>query len=243
MQPRRDTFKTSYLTKTTPDRHGQQLTSLQKKKKKKKKSNPKHQVTNNISAEQRNDHFSTIAEKIVTSNPKNNSLDKLQEFCLSKNNQSKFDIPLMTMTEVYNALKYLKESGTRDPDGLDTKTLPLAAALITSTLTYVFNLCILKSTFHTAFKTAKVIHLYKSGDSANPSNHRPISIVSVLSKPLEKPINKHLLMHLDKYNLLHSNQSGFRKQHSCQTALTSLVDQWLTNIINNDEFNGVVFID
>ena len=205
-------------------------------------SNPKHQVTNNISAEQLNDHFSTIAEKIVTSNPENNSLDKFQEFCLSKNIQSKFDIPLMTVTEVCNAFKYLKQAGTRDLDGLDTKILRLAAPLITNTLTYVFNLCIMKSTFPTAFKMAKVIPLYKSGDSANPSNYIPISIVSVLSKPLEKHINKHLLMHLDKYNLLHPNQSGFRKKHSCQTALTSLIDQWLTNI-NNDEFNGVIFID
>ena len=89
---------------------------------------------------------------------------------------------------------------------------------------------------------AKVIPLYKSGDSANPSNYRPISIVSVLSKPLEKHINKHLLMHLDKYNLLHPNQSGFRRKHFCQTALTNLVHQWLTNI-NNDEFSGVIFID
>ena len=148
----------------------------------------------------------------------------------------------MTVTEVYNALKYLKQSGTRDLDGLDTKILRLAAPLITNTLTYVFSLCIMKITFPTAFKMAKVIPLYESGDSANPSNYRPISIVSVLSKPLEKHINKHLLMHLDKYNLLHPNQSGFRKKHSCQTALTSLVDQWLTNI-HNDEFNGVIFID
>ena len=205
-------------------------------------SNPKHQVSNNISAEQLNDHFSTIAEKIVTSNPKSDSLDKLQEFCLSKNIQSKFDIPLMTVTEVYNALKYLKQSGTRDLDGLDTKILRLGSPLITNTLTYVFNLCIMKNTFPIAFKMAKVIPLYKSGDSTNPSNYRPISIVSVLSKPLQKHINKHLLMHLDKYNILHSNQSGFRKKHSCETALASLVEQWLTNI-NNDEFNGVIFID
>ena len=148
----------------------------------------------------------------------------------------------MTVTEVYNALKYLKQSGTRDPDGLDTKILRLAAPLITNTLTYVFNLCKMKSTFLSAFKMTKVIPLYKSGDSANPSNYRPISIVSVLSKPLEKHINKNLLMHLDKHKLLHPNQFGFRKKHSCQTSLTSLVDQWLTNI-NNDEFNGVMFID
>ena len=183
-----------------------------------KTSNPKHQVTNNIPAEQLNDHFSTIAEKIVTSKTKSNSLDKLQEICLSKNIQSKFDIPLMTVTESYNALKYFKKkkkSGIRDLHGLDTKILRLAAPLITNTLIYVFNLCIMKSTFPTAFKMAKVIPLYKSGGSANPSNYRPISIVSVLSKPLEKLINKHLLMHLDKYNLLHPNQSDFRKKNSC----------------------------
>ena len=56
--------------------------------------------------------------------------------------------------------------------------------------------------------------------------------MSVLAKPLEKHINKHLLLHLDKYNLFHPSQSGFRKKHSCQTALTSLVEQWLSNINN-----------
>ena len=68
--------------------------------------------------------------------------------------------------------------------------------------------------------------------------------MSVLAKPLEKQINKHLLLHLNKYkyNLLHPSQSGFGKKHSCQTALTSLVEQWLSNI-NNDEFNGVIFVD
>ena len=84
--------------------------------------------------------------------------------------------------------------------------------------------------------------MYKSGNSADPSNYRPISIVSVQSKPLEKYINKHLLLHLNSCNLLHPSQSGFRKKHSCQTALTSLVEQWLTNI-NNNEFNGAIFVD
>ena len=73
-----------------------------------KTSNPKHHVNINISAEQLNDHFSTIAERIVTTNPnsKSNSLGKLREFCLSRNIQGKLDIPLMTVTVVYNALKH-----------------------------------------------------------------------------------------------------------------------------------------
>ena len=181
---------------------------------KKKTSNPKHHVNINISSEQLSDHFSSIAEKIVTTNQKSrsNTLDKLREFCLSRNIQGKLDIPLMSVTDVYNALKHLKQSGTRDLDGLDTKILRLAAPIITTSLTYVFNLCITKSTFPNAFKIAKVIPLYKSGDSSNPSNYRPISIVTVLAKPLEKHINKHLLLHLDKYNLLHPSQSGFPKE-------------------------------
>ena len=167
-----------------------------------KTSDPKRQVNNNISAEQLNHHFSTIAEKIVTNSPKNNNLDKLQEFCMSKNIQNKFDIPLMTVVEVYHALKYLKQSGTRDIDGLDTKILRLAAPIITNTLTYVFNLCLRKGTYPNAFKIAKVIPLYKSGDSLNPSNYRPISILSAISKPIEKHIQKSLYSYFIKNSLV-----------------------------------------
>ena len=96
-----------------------------------------------------------------------------------------------------------------------------------------------ENNFPSTFKKVKVIPLYKYGNSANNSKFRPISIVSVLSKPLEKYINKNLLLYFYRCNLLHPIQSGFRKKkHSCQTALTSLVQQWLTNIDNN-ELNGI----
>ena len=47
---------------------------------------------------------------------------------------------------------------------------------------------------------------------------------------------------MNKNNLLHPNQSGFRENHSCHTALTSLVDQWLSSI-NDNKFCGAVFVD
>ena len=62
------------------------------------------------------------------------------------------------------------------------------------------------------------------------------------AKPLEKHINKHLLLHLDKYIFSIPASLVSEKKHPCQTALTSLVEQWLSNI-NNDEFNGVIFVD
>ena len=92
-------------------------------------------------------------------------------------------------------------------------------------------------------KQAKIIPTYKSGDYKNPSNYRPISILSVLSKPLEKHINKHQSVSYLKTNeLIHPNQSGFREHHSCHTALTTLEDIFYKNI-NNNEFTGVLFVD
>ena len=61
-------------------------------------------------------------------------------------------------------------------------------------------------------------------------------------QPFEKHINKHILAHFTKNNLLHPNQSGFRENHSCRTALTSLVDQWLSSI-NDNKFCGALSVD
>ena len=47
---------------------------------------------------------------------------------------------------------------------------------------------------------------------------------------------------LSKYNLLFSKQSGFRLNHSCQTALTALIDRWL-KAIDEGDITGVVFLD
>ena len=69
-----------------------------------------------------------------------------------------------------------------------------------------------------------------------------ISILSILSKPLERHMYKHISIHLNKYELIHQNQSGFRQNYSCHTALIQMIDRWLLNI-NNNEFTGVVFAD
>ena len=64
----------------------------------------------------------------------------------------------------------------------------------------VYNLCIDKSDFPSQFKQAKVIPLFKSGDPSQASDYRPISILPVSSKPLERHISKHIY-HLDQYDL------------------------------------------
>ena len=66
--------------------------------------------------------------------------------------------------------------------------------------------------------------------------------MSSVSKHLEKHVHKHLLKSLHRVNLIHTHQSGFRPQHSCQSALTCLVDRLLSSI-NDSKLNGIVFLD
>ena len=48
--------------------------------------------------------------------------------------------------------------------------------------------------------------------------------------------------YLNKYKLIHDSQSGFRQEHSCQTALIKLIDQWMSSIDKGD-LVGSLFID
>ena len=109
-------------------------------------------------------------------------------------------------------------------------------------LTYVFNLCIEKNVFPSELKKAKVVPLPKSTDKTNPTSYRPISLLSVLSKLLEKHVHIYLNDYLEKRQLLHPFQSGFRRKYSCNTALARLTNSWLT-AMNKSEVSGVVFLD
>ena len=113
---------------------------------------------------------------------------------------------------------------------------------IIDSLTYVFNLCIEKNVFPSELKKAKVIPLPKSTDKTNPTNYRPISLLSVLSKLLEKHVHIYLNDYLEKRQLLHPFQSGFRRKYSCSTALARLTNSWLT-AMNKSEVSGVVFLE
>ena len=100
-----------------------------------------------------------------------------------------------------------------------------------------------ESFFPTACKKAKVIPLHNTKIiSTDLNDYRLISIMSVLTKPLERHIHKHLTDFLETRHLFHSFQSGFRCGHSCQTAVTRLTDTWLSSF-NSRQMSGAVFLD
>ena len=67
---------------------------------------------------------------------------------------------------------------------------------------------------------------FKNGTKEDVNNYRPISILPVLSKLIEKHVHDSLMEFLNTYELLHKTQSGFRPKHICETALTYMIDSW-----------------
>ena len=150
--------------------------------------------------------------------------------------------PFMSVSDLLNYLQSLKPKKSSSFDNISVFMLKLAAPRIVSSLVYIYNLCISHSYFPTMFKRALVIPIHKKGDHNIPTNYRPISLISSLSKPFERHIYLCISRHLSQYNLLNDNQSGFRTHHSCQTALIKANEFWL-NSVNNDQINGSLFID
>ena len=63
----------------------------------------------------------------------------------------------------------------------------------------------------------------------------------LISKVIEKHISRHRYQYLAKYNLLHDAKSGFRSNHSCQTALVNIIDKWIEEM-NNGNVNVVILL-
>ena len=73
-------------------------------------------------------------------------------------------------------------------------------------------------------------------------NFLPISILPVASKILERHVHNHFYEYITQNNLLCDNQSGFRKNHSCNTCLINISESCY-KYINNGELVGLVALD
>ena len=155
---------------------------------------------------------------------------------------SEFVIPLISQELVFTYLSTIKVGKSTGLDGMSASILRAAAPVIAAPLTKIMNMSINSDKFPTTWKLAKVTPVFKAGDPLNADNYRPISILPIISKILEKHVHVSLYTYLGQYNLINVNQSGFRLFHSCETALIKLVDDLLTNM-DNGLISGLTLID
>ena len=74
------------------------------------------------------------------------------------------------------------------------------------------------------------------------NKYRPISVLPVLSKIIERHVHDALYSYLCDNNLIYSKQSGFWKRHNTETALIGIIDELLFNL-DKDRMSGMIISD
>ena len=104
-------------------------------------------TTSGISPDDLNNHFCSVASKVIkTDNSPINELTLLEQYCEKKISHEASALPFMTVREVYKSLCHLKQSNTKGTDGLDGKILRLSAPFIAESLTYIYITFVLTRT-------------------------------------------------------------------------------------------------
>lgn len=109
-------------------------------------------------------------------------------------------------------------------------------------LCYILYLSVETSTVPMKWKVARLNPIYKSGSRDQPMNFRPISILPVLSKLLEKAVHWQYRNFLEEENLLSDRQFGFRSKRSTNLAATLFIDD-IRNDVDKGNPVGAIFID
>ena len=186
-----------------------------------------------------NNYFSIVAENLVKKIPSTNT--NPSSF-LGPNLSNFFYLYLITSQEIKKIISSLQTKLSARTDGIPAfllKSLPINVIVI---LTNIFNLSISTGTFLSYFKNARVISIFKKENPKLVENYRPISILPVFSKILEKIVHKRLYFYCNRMNILSNCQFGFRKSHSTSHACTLLTSK-ITSSINSKQKTLGIFFD
>ena len=143
--------------------------------------------------------------------------------------------------EVLNIINGFQNKGS-GPASIPLDMLKLVADIIVVPRCYIINLSFSTGIFPDALKIAKVIPLHKGGSTQEVNNFRPISLLSIFDKILEKLMHKKLYEFLVYHDILFHNQFGFQKNNSAAHSMIEISEQIKTTI-DNGKFGCGIFID
>ena len=123
-----------------------------------------------------------------------------------------------------NQLKNLKKKAF-GPSSIPTVILKHFRKTISIPLTKLVNLSFDQGKFPSILKIAKVLAIFKKGDKLDANNYRPISLLSNLSKIIEKIMHKRLYFYLEQNKVFYPFLFGFRNQHCTTHALIEITEK------------------
>ena len=192
------------------------------------------------------DFFSNLAGNLLKNLPKPSNkfgLDSVKSYYENFNLYGRnFSFTLITEDNILDIVKKTNPTKAAGIDGLGGKFLKDGIPILALPLAQICNLSISLSVFPDKCKIAKLKPLFKKGSTTEPKNYRPISLLPLISKLIEKVIHDQTQKFLLENNILYKYQSGFRGNHSTDSCLSYLNDKILEGFDNGD-ITGMILID
>ena len=169
-----------------------------------------------------------------------NPLDLARKIMRNRNCLFKFEpVHPKEVSEIIDNIKATKSCGL---DEIDSSIIKLAKVELLAPITHLINLSILNQKFPYQWKVAKVIPLHKKDEVLDPKNYRPVSLLPILSKILERAVFCQIVGYLEDNSLLHPCHHGFRAKHNTTTALIQMYDRWV-EAFEEKKLSAVVMLD
>ena len=108
-------------------------------------------------------------------------------------------------------------------------------------LTKLFNISIHQGNFPECWKTSSVVPIPKSACLSKATNYRLISLLSIVSKMLDRHFHQYITNHLNEYHPLSNKQWGFQSGKSTTTALLLVTNDWFQALEARQEVCSISF--
>ena len=186
-----------------------------------------------------NKFFSSIAKKIESKlvNTTKHYTDYLTEPITDS-----FILTPTNTEEVEDIIKTLNIRKSVGPNSIPIKLLKQFSKEISVPIEKLINLSFETGIFPDALKLASIIPVFKKGDPLQCTNYRPISLISNISKIMEKLVHHRLYIFLENNKVLFDEQFGFRNKHSTTHALIEITEK-IREALDKKQFACGIFID
>ena len=137
-----------------------------------------------------------------------------------------WEIKQISISETKKLIQDLGNSTSFGRDKLDAKSLKSGVDYLAAPINKMINSSIESSVYIMKWKCARVIPILKSKESSRllPSSYRPISLLPVISKLVERAVQLQLQKHFEQHHLFHPNGHVYRRNKSTSTAITQIMD-------------------
>ena len=187
-----------------------------------------------------NNYFASVGHNLASKLP--NTSRHFTSYLPKQRYPNSFVFEPVTFVEIESEIMLLKNNKACGLYSCPIPLLKCARHIISKPLDNIINNSIVNGAYPIKLKHAKVIPVYKSDDETDPSNYRPISLLSIFNRLFEKLMYKRLNQFLQKHDILYAFQYGFRKNRSTQHALLDILNKIQSNM-ESKLYTCGIFID